>query len=96
MLDRKGMFFFNWRKLQFTHDRCHDIVKQAMEDEVERIFVHNTFKEKKDFEPYSRLAEQHGYRVFSIIVEKRHNGESIHNTPKKTIEKFRRIFEISL
>jgi hypothetical protein len=47
-------------------------------------------------EPYYKLAESYGYRVFSIIVENRHGGENQHGVPEDKIEEMRVRFEFRL
>lgn len=61
-----------------------------------KIFVANTFTTDSEMEPYYELAEKYGYKVFSIIVENRHNGTSIHDVPNETMEKMRNRFSIKL
>jgi hypothetical protein len=46
--------------------------------------------------PYFDLAEKHGYRVYSLIVENRHNGVNDHNVPIEVIDKMKNRFEIKL
>ena len=45
---------------------------------------------------YFDLASLHGYRVVSLIVENRHDGQNIHGVPTETLEKMRNRFEIKL
>jgi hypothetical protein len=46
--------------------------------------------------PYFELAEKHGYKVFSVIVENRHGGVNVHDCPEDKIELMRNRFEIKL
>ncbi len=46
--------------------------------------------------PYFELAQEHGYMVFSIIVENRHGGTNIHGCPEEKVEQMRNRFEIKL
>jgi hypothetical protein len=45
---------------------------------------------------YFGLAKQYGYKVFTIIVENRHDGENIHNVPEEKIKQMANRFEIQL
>ena len=45
---------------------------------------------------YFDLAEQHGFTVFSLIVENRHGGVNSHNVPEETLEKMKQRFEVKL
>jgi hypothetical protein len=46
--------------------------------------------------PYYDLAKKHGYRVFSVIVENRHEGVNSHDVPEETLQKMRSRFDIKL
>jgi hypothetical protein len=62
----------------------------------ETIVVSNTFTQEWEMKPYFELAETHGYRVFSIIIENRHGGVNEHNVPDEVLTKMRERFEIKL
>jgi hypothetical protein len=47
-------------------------------------------------EAYYQLAEQYGYRVYSLVVENRHDGVNEHGVPQETLTKMRDRFEIKL
>lgn len=61
-----------------------------------RIAVSNTFTQEWEMKPYFELAQKHGYRVFSLVVENRHGGVNEHNVPAETLEKMKQRFEIKL
>ena len=67
-----------------------------MEDGVDKIAVSNTFTQEWEMKPYFELAQEHGYMVFSIIVENRHGGTNIHGCPEEKVEQMRNRFEIKL
>jgi hypothetical protein len=46
--------------------------------------------------PYFDLAEKHGYRVYSLIVENRHGGVNEHEVPEDKLEIMKKRFEIFL
>jgi hypothetical protein len=46
--------------------------------------------------PYYELAEKYDFTIFSIIVEKRHQGTNQHNVPEEKIEQMKKRFEIKL
>jgi hypothetical protein len=97
-----GEYKFDPSKLKEAHAWCLDQVQLAMIQnhtgavDYSDIVVSNTFTQEWEMDPYFRLAESWGYRVFSIIVEHRHNGVNQHNVPdeKRVIMKER--FEIKL
>jgi hypothetical protein len=45
---------------------------------------------------YYELAELHGYRVHSIIMENRHEGINEHNVPVDKLEQMEKRFEVKL
>lgn len=100
--DSEGNYNFDIGKLKEAHNYCYNKVKNWMElgDDVlldnNKIVVSNTFTQEWEMKPYFDLAEKHGYKVFSLIVEKRHNNENNHNVPKEKIEQMKKRFEIIL
>jgi len=60
------------------------------------IAVSNTFTQEWEMERYYELAEQYGYKVFSVVVENRHNGVNEHNVPEDKIQIMKDRFEIKL
>jgi predicted kinase len=82
-----------WDKesLKASHDWCKRQVELAMTHEVEEIAVNNTFTRKWEYDPYVKLAEQHGYKVVEIIVKS--DFMSVHHVPQEKVEEMRKRFE---
>lgn len=91
-----GKYKFDVKKLGESHKYCQNIVRNAMKKGDFKVFVSNTNTTKKELKDYYKLADEYGYSVISLIVENRHNGNSIHNVPEKTIEKMKKRFDIKL
>jgi len=96
-----GEYKFDASKLKEAHSWCRNQVKEWMETndrgfDVPGIVVSNTFTQEWEMKPYFDLAKEHGYTVFSLIVENRHGGKNVHDCPEETITKMRERFEISL
>ncbi len=102
-----GEYEFDPSQLKYAHQWCQNSVEEAMTwDEnpeieflsvgVSRIVVSNTFTQEWEMKPYFELAEKHGYKVFSIIVENRHGGVNEHGVPEDKLEIMRNRFEIKL
>ena len=91
-----GEYNFDPTKLGKAHRYCKSSTEHAMIDNVKEIIVSNTFTQAWEMEDYFMLAEMYGYRVFSLVVEKRHGGENIHSVPKDTIEKMARRFNVKI
>lgn len=96
MVNESGEYAFDWKRLAEVGEASQSRVREAMEQGVSRIFVHNTFRQQEDLDRYLKIAEQFDYRVFTLIVENRHGGQSVHAVPEKTIEKFRKTIDIQL
>jgi len=88
-------------KIGEAHKWCRDKVETAMkgsddDDRFEQLVVSNTFTREDEMKPYFDLAKKYDYRVFSLIVENRHNGKNIHNVTDEKIEEMRNRFQIKL
>ena len=91
-----GEYNFDPTKLGKAHEYCKSATEHAMIDNVKEIIVSNTFTQTSEMEDYIRLAGMYEYRVFSLVVEKRHKGENIHSVPKDTIEKMANRFNVKI
>lgn len=96
MVDEKGEYAFDWKRLDEVAEKCQQKVERSMEQEVPRIFVHNTFSTVEELDPYYSLAREYGYDVQSIVVENRGNWQSSHGVPDTTLEKQQSRFDIKL
>jgi hypothetical protein len=47
-------------------------------------------------EAYYELAKEHGYTVFSLVVENRHGGQNEHGVPADKLEQMKNRFELKL
>lgn len=99
--NENGQYIFNGADIKKAHEWCQNEVQLAMilnhtSGLNESIVVSNTFTQEWEMEPYYKLAETYGYRVFSLIVENRHGGENLHNVPEGKIEAMRERFEVKL
>lgn len=86
---------FDPSKLKDAHNDCRMRCEQWMETGYQ-IVVSNTFTQEWEMKLYYDLANRFDYRVFSLIVENRHNGKNIHGCPDDKIEQMRSRFEIKL
>lgn len=91
-----GKYLFNPDELGNAHKYCQLSTLTMMEKGFEKICVANTFTTQKEMNPYFDMANDYGYRIFSIIVENRHGNLSIHNVPDETIINMKKRFNISL
>ena len=94
--ERNGKYEFDPEKIKMAHEWCRVQVMHSMICEVPKIVVSNTFTQEWEMKAYYDLAQEHGYQVFSVVVENRHDGENIHGCPKDKVEIMRNRFEIKL
>jgi predicted kinase len=102
-INEDGEYAFNGADIKKAHQWCQSQVELAMiQNHItdglgsSDIIVSNTFTQGWEMEPYYKLAESYGYRVFSLIVENRHGGENIHGAPADKIQAMKDRFEIKL
>ena len=94
--DPDGNYNFDGSKLSLAHKYCKDKTKYKMKNDIPNIYVTNTFTEDWELEQYYILAKEYDYRVYSIIVEKRHDNLNVHGVSDKTIDKMKNRFSINL
>jgi predicted kinase len=91
-----GKYEFDASKLRDAHNWCQNAVRVGMETQGQKIVVSNTFTQEWEMDPYYKLAEQYGYRVYSLVVENRHMGVNQHGVPTDKLEQMKNRFEIKL
>jgi predicted kinase len=95
-LDQNSEYKFDHTKLGEAHAWCRHSVMDAMRAGEPTVIVSNTFTQDWEMDPYYLLAEELGYRVFSLIVENRHGGINSHGVPAEKLEQMKARFEIKL
>lgn len=99
---KEGEYQFDFTKLKDAHAWCQESTEKTMialdipKFGTKRITVSNTFTQEWEMKPYFDLAEKHGYRVYSLIVENRHGGVNEHGVPEDKLEIMKKRFEIFL
>jgi predicted kinase len=94
-IDENGEYQFDVTKLRDAHAWCQEEVEFLMKYE-HKVVVSNTFTQEWEMLPYFDLAEKHGYRVHSLIVENRHGGVNQHGVPEDKLEIMKNRFEVKL
>ena len=95
-INEDGAYVFDATKLKEAHNDCLLRCANKMKNQFFRIVVANTFTQEWEMEKYYEIAERYNYRVHSIIVENRHNGENIHGVPSEKLEQMKNRFNIKL
>lgn len=91
----EGKYEFDPSKLKEAHAWCQNTVGVWM-NSVPKIIVSNTFTQEWEMQPYYDLAKEHGYQVYSLIVENRHGGVNEHGVPEEKLEQMKNRFTIKL
>ena len=94
--DNEGNYNFIPSEIKEAHKECQQFVGFAMESNIQKIAVSNTFTQEWEMEPYLELAKKHSYKVFTIVVENRHGGVNQHGVPEDKVEQMKNRFEIKL
>jgi predicted kinase len=92
----KGEYKFDPSKIRDAHEWCQNAVRVWMVNNTEKIVVSNTFTQEWEMEYYFELAKEHGYRVYSLIVENRHGGVNEHGVPEEKLVQMKNRFEVKL
>jgi predicted kinase len=97
-----GQYNFDGSKIKDAHRWCQELVETYMKDSLvndqfyREIAVSNTFTQEWEMKPYMELAQEYGYKVFTIVVENRHGGKNIHGVPDDKLEIMKNRFEFKL
>ncbi len=93
---RDGVYEWYGMGLPKAHAWSIRKCRRFMKKQAQRIVVDNTAVKARDLRPYYDLAEDFGYKVYSIIVENRHGGINSHGVPEEAIDRLRTKFNIQL
>ncbi len=95
-LTRHGVYHWSNEDINLAHNWSRRKCRRFMKKQIETIIVTNVFANDRELIPYIDLARQFGYKLFSIILETRHESTNTHHVPEEAIEKFRKRFDIKL
>jgi hypothetical protein len=95
-VDEQGNYNFDRSKLKEAHNDCQVRCANKMKLDTSRIVVANTFTEEWEMEKYYEMADRYNYRIHSLIVENRHNGENVHGVPEEHVEKMKKRFDVKI
>ena len=100
-IDANGEYKFDTTKLKNAHNYCQTqcgawMATDGAQVNVDRIVISNTFTQEWEMKSYYDMAERFGYKVFSLIVENRHDGVNEHGVPAEKLEQMKNRFEVKL
>ena len=86
--DSEGNYNFNPDHLSIAHEQCFRKFLYALDNpDVDMIVIANTNTKISEFQKYIDEAEKCGCMVFSLVVERRHNGINSHGVPEHVIDR---------
>lgn len=91
-----GVYQFEYDKNHLAYTTCLKNTEQAMNKDAEKIFIANTFTMEWEMEPYFKLAEKFGYRIYVMTVENRHNSLNIHQVNEDQLRKMAEKYKVVL
>lgn len=94
-VDGDGNYNFKPSQIKEAHAWCQEEVEFIMKYE-HKVIVSNTFTQEWEMQPYYDLAEKYGYKVFSLIVENRHQGVNEHGVPEEKLIEMKNRFQVKL
>jgi predicted kinase len=93
---KDGEYQFDITRLRDAHQWCQTMVGSWMSDDEERIVVSNTVTQEWEMKEYYDWATDFDYKVYSLIVENRHEGVNEHGVPEDKLEIMKNRFEVKL
>lgn len=91
-----GNYNFDVEQLGQAHAFCFDKFADAVHRGIHNVIQANTNTSEWEFKKYKDLAEQNGYRVHILTVEKWHDNTNDHGVPTETIDRQERKLKASL
>jgi predicted kinase len=90
MVDRRGFYKFDVRRLKQTHSKCEAECREALED-GKNVVISNTFTRFWEMKPYINMAKHLDMPL--QIIECHARFGSIHQVPEETLEDMRDRWE---
>ena len=91
-----GEYIFDFQNNHLAYKQCEDLTKNALQNKIEKVFVHNTFTIDWELEPYFKMASLFEYRIFIVTVENYHNNKNIHQVSDEQLQKMAEKYRIKL
>jgi len=91
-----GKYRYNGNEISEAHEYSKRRTEDGMLAGRDLITVHNTFTEDWQMIHYFYLAAKYNYRVHTLVVENRHESDTVHNVPENKIEEQREEMELKL
>jgi predicted kinase len=91
-----GEYLFNFKDNHLAYKECEELSKDAMQQSISKIFVHNTFTMDWELEPYFKLASEFNYTLFVVTVENYHLHKNTHEVSDEQLHKMAEKYKVKL
>lgn len=94
--NEKGEYNFKFDENHKAYKACEQQTKEAMQNNIPKIFVDNTFTLDWEIEPYFKLASGANYQVHIVTVENYHGSQNIHDVSTEQLSKMAEKYKVKL
>lgn len=94
--NEKGEYNFKFDENHKAYKACEQLTFEAMQNNIPKIFVDNTFTLDWEIEPYFKLASKTNYQVHVVTVENYHGSQNIHDVSKEQLSKMAEKYKVKL
>ncbi len=91
-----GEYVFNFSDNHLAYKQCEQLAKDAMQQSIAKVFVHNTFTMDWELEPYFKLAAKFNYALFVVTVENYHGKQNTHGVSDEQLQKMAEKYKVKL
>jgi predicted kinase len=91
-----GEYVFNFNDNHLAYKQCEELSRDAMNQSITKIFVHNTFTMDWEIEPYFKLASEFNYALFVVTVENYHTHKNTHGVSDEQLQKMAEKYKVKL
>lgn len=91
-----GEYIFNFKDNHLAYKQCEALTKDAMKQQISKIFVHNTFTMDWELEPFFKLASAFNYKLFVMTVENYHHKKNRHEVSDEQLQKMAEKYKVKL
>ncbi len=94
--EKTGEYIFNFQDNHLAYKQCEELTKDAMQQQLSKIFVHNTFTIDWELEAYFKLASKFNYSLFVVTVENYHHNKNTHEVSDEQLQKMAEKYKVKL
>jgi len=91
-----GEYIFNFSDNHLAYKQCEQLSKDAMQQNIPKVIIHNTFTMDWELEPYFKLASEYNYSLFVVTVENYHGKQNTHGVSDEQLQKMAEKYKVKL